>query len=123
MPGLGFKLSSCANPTLASGIQGSNNYGQLGIGSTTDQPLPTAALSPSDSTSALWTSISTNTFNTCGIRTGGSVWCWGSISTAIGIESSIPVPVYNAYNTPLVAQIVVAGGQHVCAANPVAPLD
>ena len=117
MPGLGYKLSSCANPSLASAIQGSNDYGQLGLGSTAEQSLPTAALSPGDSASAVWTSVSTNTLNTCGIRTGGSVWCFGQMSAALGIRSTRAVPIYSAYNAPLTASVLVLGENHACASN------
>jgi len=51
---------------------GQNGNGQLGIGSTTDQRLPTQVGSDSN-----WASISCGRNTSYGIKTNGTLWAWG----------------------------------------------
>lgn len=51
---------------------GLNNFGQIGDGTTTDRTVPTQVGSNSD-----WTVVSTDMEETCGIRGGGLLYCWG----------------------------------------------
>lgn len=51
---------------------GYNYYGQLGIGSTTDQFIPTQVGSDTS-----WSLVTAGTHHTCGIRNDGTLWCWG----------------------------------------------
>jgi alpha-tubulin suppressor-like RCC1 family protein len=51
---------------------GSNDYGELGDGTTTGQPVP-ELVSPG----TRWASVSISYHSVCGIQTDGSLWCWG----------------------------------------------
>jgi len=52
---------------------GMNEHGQLGDGTTIERPTPTREAS--DATD--WTSVSAGTDHTCGVKTDGSLHCWG----------------------------------------------
>ncbi len=52
---------------------GRNQYGELGIGSTSQQTSPQQVTSPSTT----WSSVSTGGTDTCAITTGGALYCWG----------------------------------------------
>lgn len=66
---------------------GLNNYGQLGIGSTTDQGIP-AAVDLGSAVSAV--AISAGTYHTCAVATGGGLLCWGGgYSGQLGIGNFV----------------------------------
>lgn len=52
---------------------GANNFGQLGIGSSTGQPDPHPV-------AGSWRLVDTGEDFTCGLQTDDSLWCWGSNS-------------------------------------------
>jgi alpha-tubulin suppressor-like RCC1 family protein len=54
---------------------GNNDAGQLGDGTTTDQPTPVAVAQPSGVT---FTAIRATLNNTCGLTSGGAAYCWGA---------------------------------------------
>ena len=54
---------------------GYNGNGQLGIGSHTDHDLPQQVTIPAPDG---WADVTSGDEQTCGIRTGGSLWCWGA---------------------------------------------
>jgi len=54
---------------------GRNNFSQLGDGSITDRSTPTQI-----DLGIPYTSITTNTYHTCGVTMGGSLKCWGNNS-------------------------------------------
>jgi alpha-tubulin suppressor-like RCC1 family protein len=56
---------------------GSNANGQLGIGSAKSATEPVAV-----GVESAWASIDTGAAGTCGIRAGGSLWCWGDAPLA-----------------------------------------
>ena len=89
------------SPTHACGIAanqraycwGSNNAGQLGIGSI--ESAPHSAILPVQST-ASFISLVTATGFTCGLTVDGSIYCWGNfpptaISSRLGIARAAPV--------------------------------
>ena len=53
---------------------GRNHIGQLGVGNTTDQYLPTKVLLPSGRTA---TAIEAGAYHTCAILDDNSIKCWG----------------------------------------------
>ncbi len=52
---------------------GSNTFGQLGDGSTTDKNSPVQIGSESD-----WQSVGTGSYHTMAIKTNSSLWTWGN---------------------------------------------
>jgi hypothetical protein len=53
---------------------GGNVYGELGIGSHTDQDRPRQVTTPAPGG---WASVAVGDFQACATRTGGALWCWG----------------------------------------------
>lgn len=51
---------------------GSNGFGQLGLGDTTDRTTPTQVGVDHD-----WRTVRTGSLHTCGIRIDHTLWCWG----------------------------------------------
>jgi alpha-tubulin suppressor-like RCC1 family protein len=70
---------------------GNNNQGELGLGNYTQYTTPQQVTSPSTT----WTVISQGDGATCGITTGGALYCWG---TSVGINSSSPQQVGSLTN-------------------------
>jgi alpha-tubulin suppressor-like RCC1 family protein len=90
---------------------GRNNYGQLGIGSTTDKLTPTVVPAETFTTITLGPNFS------CGIRTSGAVACWGLNSSGqVGLSGNNQ---HSPYTVGAVtgAIAVGCGGQHACAVN------
>jgi alpha-tubulin suppressor-like RCC1 family protein len=58
---------------------GTNAYGQLGDGSTSDSPAPVAV-----SGGLVFASVSAGGQHTCGLTTAGVVYCWGSNDGQLG---------------------------------------
>lgn len=52
---------------------GANDVGQLGLGSTTQQNLPTQVGTDTD-----WDHVSVGESFTCAVKTDDTLWCWGS---------------------------------------------
>lgn len=59
---------------------GSNNMGQLGLG--TPDAGPHAAPEPVDQGSTVFTQLALSTWLACGLDTSGAAWCWGGGSDA-----------------------------------------
>jgi hypothetical protein len=53
---------------------GSNQYGELGLGNHVSQDRPRQVTTPA---AGGWARIATGELQTCAIRTGGTLWCWG----------------------------------------------
>jgi hypothetical protein len=51
---------------------GGDTYGALGNGSTTDSAVPVAV-----SGGGTWSAVSAGWQHTCGLKTGGTLFCWG----------------------------------------------
>jgi alpha-tubulin suppressor-like RCC1 family protein len=103
---------------------GANSLGQLGTttNNLTSLPNPTPTPVPGN---LIFVALAAGSNHTCGVVTGGAVYCWGDNtkgqlgnSTAIG-EGNVPQP------TPVVVQglpalaSLVAGGYHNCGLTPV----
>jgi len=92
---------------------GSNFSGQLGNGTTTNDPIPTPVVVSGITTA---TAISAGNGNTCALLTGGSVRCWGDnyygqLGNGTTTNSSTPVAVSGITT----ATAISAGGYHTCA--------
>ncbi len=103
---------SCAL-TAAGGVEcwGSNNFGQLGNGTTTASTLPTA-VSAIDSALA----VASGDYHSCALLSDGSVACWGynpSGGLGDGSTSNRTTPVAVVGLNTAVA--IAAGGRHSCA--------
>lgn len=61
---------------------GRNVYGSLGTGDKVDRPKPALVIGGSQ-----WLSVSAGGYGTCGIKSDGSLWCWG-IGSLFGKSSS-----------------------------------
>lgn len=97
---------------------GSNEYGQLGNGNTTDSatPVPVTGLS-SDVVS-----ITAGYESTCALTRAGAVWCWGyngtgQLGTGTFTQTSFPVEVLDPTgNAPLSSVVTISAGRyHTCA--------
>jgi alpha-tubulin suppressor-like RCC1 family protein len=71
-PGDGFTCATRAGGTVW--CWGLNVTGQLGIGTTANENLPTQVTSPAKGG---WASVSTGESHACATRTNGTLWCWG----------------------------------------------
>jgi alpha-tubulin suppressor-like RCC1 family protein len=98
-------LQTCAiNTSNALYCWGLNTSGQLGDGTVTNRTSPVQI-------SGAWAKISTGgptAASTCGIKTDGTVWCWGSnVYGQLGINSSISTNITSP--TALTAFATVSG--------------
>ena len=94
---------------------GSNFYGQLGDGSTSNNPLPVAVTGLASGVK----SISAGHSHTCAVTTSGGAMCWGNndagqLGDGTFIESHVPVGVAGLASG--IAKIA-AGSKHTCAVN------
>ena len=63
----------CAISTVGYGYcWGSNYYGQLGLGGTTDRHAPMRRLNE-----GAWSQVAVGSRSACGVRPGGTLRCWG----------------------------------------------
>jgi len=105
---------------------GSNNDGELGIGSTSSFNLSPAQVLGVEKTGFLDNvkQIGAGGFHTCALKNDGTVWCWGSnnyygqlgIGSTISI-SSTPVQVLGAGGTGFLDNVtqISSGYRHTCA--------
>jgi hypothetical protein len=94
---------------------GKNSWGRLGDGTQTNRASPTPVVNPVGS-GALWFQVSANTYNTCAIRTDGTLWCWGNGSAGMlgtGNQQSSTTPVEAGHGHDWVE--VSVGEVHTCA--------
>jgi len=73
---------------------GSNGYGVLGNGTTTDSPVPVAVAG-----GLTFASITAGVYHTCGLTTNGAAYCWGNAGSGqlgtglTSLTSSLPLAV------------------------------
>ena len=99
---------------------GSNEYGQLGNGTTANSTAPVYVVGlPSAAVS-----VTTGYDSTCVLIDTGTVWCWGNnasgqLGNGTFIQSSVPIQVLDSTgNAPLSDVIAIAAGQyHACAVS------
>lgn len=104
---------TCAVVNGGAKCWGSNQFGQLGDGSTTDRLIPTDVLGLTQNVIA----ISAGWNHTCAVMSTGMALCWGrntygALGDGSTIDRTSPVPV-TGLTTGVVA--LSAGGYHTCA--------
>jgi alpha-tubulin suppressor-like RCC1 family protein len=78
---------TCALRTHALWCWGFNRYGQLGIGSTTNQARPRRVALPAKTG---WSLVTLGATHTCAKHTGHILWCWGyNYYGQLGIGNSV----------------------------------
>ncbi|MBL8603385.1 MAG: hypothetical protein JNK72_15780 [Myxococcales bacterium] len=91
---------------------GYNGYGNLGDGTSTTRNAPGAAVSGLSNI----TQVSAGNHHACGLRSDGTVWCWGynyygQLGDLTGTNRVSPVQVQNLFNV----RYITAGANHTCA--------
>jgi alpha-tubulin suppressor-like RCC1 family protein len=92
---------------------GSNAVGELGLGmaSTTLVPTPTPVMGEQG-----YRTVRANWFHTCGLRTNGSLWCWGrNTEGQLGVGDNVPREAPTRVSSTLGFSEVSAGHFHTCA--------
>jgi len=96
---------------------GSNSYGKLGDGTTTDRNTPTQTSSLGTDRTAV--AITAGNFHTCAILDDGSVSCWGNNERGQlgdGTETNRNTPTQtSSLGTDRTAVAITAGDSHTCA--------
>ncbi len=92
---------------------GNNDYGQLGNADAgTDYDLP-----DQEDSASVWNYVGTGWWHSCGIKTTGTLWCWGrdnrgQLGTGGGGDADVP----QQESTTSTLWTTVSGGQeHTCA--------
>ena len=96
---------------------GSNNYGQLGDGTTTDRNTPTQTSSLGTDRTAV--AITAGDYHTCAILDDGSVSCWGcnnygQLGDGTTTDRNTPTQT-SSLGTDRTAVAITAGAYHTCA--------
>lgn len=109
--GYGYSIALKSNGTIWA--TGANNYGQLGLGDTTDRNTFTQIGSDTN-----WAYISASNYTTYGIKTDGTLWAWGrnnvgQFGNGTLTSSNVPIQIGSSTNWSK----VYAGGQDVYVLN------
>lgn len=103
---------TCAvGPDASLWCWGANAQGQLGVGSRTDQALPSAVSLPDDVVAVSAGAVA----HSCAVLGTGTLWCWGAnesgqLGTGSMVESLSPLEIA----VPDTLWGVAAGGDHTC---------
>jgi alpha-tubulin suppressor-like RCC1 family protein len=94
---------------------GGNSYGSLGIGSTTPSPLPVAVLLNGEDADG-WVRVraSSAAHHACGLRSDGSVYCWGRSSHGESGADGVTM-VDSPQQVPGTWKDIAVGSSHTCA--------
>jgi alpha-tubulin suppressor-like RCC1 family protein len=94
---------------------GQNIHGEVGIGNTTIQYLPQQVSAPAPDG---WAAVAAGGGQTCAVRTGGTLWCWGDNSygeLGIGPEDTESLPYQVSTPEQPGWAVVSAGLEQTCA--------
>ncbi|MBC8643789.1 hypothetical protein H9W95_06340 [Flavobacterium lindanitolerans] len=90
---------------------GRNNYGQLGIGNTTNTPVKTQV-----GTASNWQNIEGGQFHTVAIKADGTLWTWGFNSSGqLGLGNTTNRTIPTQVSSSNVWSSVAAGYDHTVA--------
>ncbi len=90
---------------------GTNFYGQLGDGTTTQRLVPTSVAG-----GLTFATLSVGSYHTCGVTTSGAAYCWGyNLDGELGDNTTTSRPVPTAVAGGLTFASVTAGDFHTCA--------
>jgi alpha-tubulin suppressor-like RCC1 family protein len=104
---------TCGIRALAMYCWGSNANGKVGANTATATYTTPTAISGTNNN---WASVSVGDNHTCGIRTTGTLWCWGlNLTGQLGVGNTTDrlLPVQVGVATDWIR--VSAGGTHTCA--------
>jgi alpha-tubulin suppressor-like RCC1 family protein len=109
----GDRYTCALSPAGAVTCWGYNEFGQLGIGTTTDTAVPTAVIGLASGATA----ISARGEHTCALMDAGVMRCWGAnVNGQLGdgthVNSDVPVEVTGISGKALA---IALGGEHSCA--------
>ncbi|NLB13454.1 MAG: RCC1 repeat-containing protein, partial [Gammaproteobacteria bacterium] len=111
----GLAHSSAVTGSGAVYCWGSNEYGQLGDGSSMDRVTPVQVTGLGSGMQA----VSVGRDHSCALSQGGAVWCWGrnsfgQLGDGTAVQRFSPVPVSNLSSG---VQAIAVGGSFSCALN------
>jgi alpha-tubulin suppressor-like RCC1 family protein len=114
------KAHTCALRGQVLYCWGDNALGRLGAGRL-DAPVRAVPALPVGGAAARWTAVSTGWSFTCGLRTDGSRWCWGSNNLQqLGCDRGTPCATQSEVWEPARGdartdwEAIAAGGTHAC---------
>jgi alpha-tubulin suppressor-like RCC1 family protein len=102
---------------------GNNSHGQLGTATNNNTSLPNPTPTPVDG-SLTFVAVGAGTAHTCGVATGGVVYCWGDnsngqLGNANGIgEGNFAQPTPTAVQGAPALASLAAGGHYTCGLTP-----
>ena len=109
--GIGWNHSLAITSDATLRTWGSNGYGELGLGDQASRDVGTLVTSPG----AGWQRVVAGSRHSCGIRTDGTLWCWGvNVHGQLGVGDTTPRLVPTQVGTDANWAEVQCGGLHSC---------